>query len=89
MAKKISLAKLCKRAKFEMQLGKQWDVLVYPDEASKYVYRAEAIIEIVETADCGSIGGFSDGMERWNKRYTIEERISFLYDKYVKEKGNG
>ena len=45
----------------------------------KYHHKAEALIEVLETKDCGSVGGFDKGQPRPR---TLFDRWDWLYRKY-------
>ena len=79
----VSLEALCDLARGAIASAKQWDSLQHADVVLKDMIKAEAIIEIVEVEDCGSIGGFSDGMDKL-ANHTVEQRVDFLYNKYVR-----
>ncbi len=53
---------------------------------------AETLIEVVETLDCGSVGGFGDGQDKM-ANYSLFERWDYLVKKYwpkgLKAKGEG
>lgn len=60
----------------------QWDKLKNPEciaLSSKYFYKAEALIELLEIEDCGSIGGFDKGQPETNNLF---DRWDWLYRKY-------
>ncbi|MCP5004644.1 MAG: hypothetical protein GY941_12010 [Planctomycetes bacterium] len=46
----------------------------------EYAYKAESLIEVLEVADCGSIGGFGQGQKYSGGRLT--DRYEYLKDKY-------
>jgi hypothetical protein len=47
------------------------------DNASKYMFKAESLIERLETDDCGSIGGYDP------KSPVVRENGFRLYDRFV------
>lgn len=74
---------ILKRIEKELQMVYQWSDLFekkrvntdYSYRAFEYMYRAEALIELLEIHDCGSTGGF-DGEE--SGLYSLEERLALL-----------
>lgn len=71
----------------ELQMTEQWLRARNPEWASSYVQhinRAEALIELVEVFDCGSVGGFGKGQPQ--QRQNLFERWLWLRDKYVAAK---
>jgi hypothetical protein len=52
----------------------------YSNGVTKYLFKAEALIEILEVTDCGSTGGFDKGQESQG----LVERFLWLLDKYNK-----
>lgn len=57
-------------------------------EVGQHYTAAEALIEVLEVYDCGSVGGFSKGQdrERAEGRSGLNYRFKFLADKYSKQK---
>ena len=47
------------------------------DNASKYMFKAESLIEILEVDDCGSIGGYDQ------KSPVIRKSGFLLYDRFI------
>lgn len=56
----------------------------YSETAFGYMHRAEALIELLEVADCGSVGGFDQGEEGL---YSLEERFKLLKRKKPEQAG--
>ena len=59
----------------------------FTGNAIEYLYRAEALIELLETVDCGSVGGFDvsrDGHGSPRGFYSLEERYEALVKKGTK-----
>ena len=52
----------------------------YSSGVTKYLFKAEALIEILEANDCGSVGGFDANQ----KSRGLYERFLWLLDKYNK-----
>lgn len=53
--------------KLELTVAAQWKDRINTDCAGFYVrglHKAEALIELLEIADCGSVGGFDKGQPR-------------------------
>ena len=70
----------------ELKMAYQWskqfaEKRIKPDYSTNafgYIHRAEALIELLEVHDCGSVGGFDEG----NKGlYSLEERYAALVKK--------
>jgi len=54
----------------------QW-VIISPSGYAKYYQKAEALIELLEIEDCGSVGGFD------NKNKLVKETKFDLYDRFL------
>lgn len=50
----------------------------FVESSIAHAHRAEALIELLEVHDCGSVGGFDEGHKGL---YSIEERYAFLRKK--------
>lgn len=55
----------------------------YVEAAFGYLHQAEALIELLEVFDCGSVGGFDEGQQGL---YSLEERFDFLRNKHKHER---
>lgn len=55
----------------------------YVESAFVCIHKAEALIELLEIHDCGSIGGFDQGRKGL---YSLEERYELLKSKYVSKR---
>jgi len=63
-----------------LHLVAQWsETPAWCEKVAKYYHHAEALIEVLETADCGSVGGFDNGQPRPR---TLFDRLDWLYRKY-------
>lgn len=58
---------------------KQWSEMQQWENAAKYAAKADALIELLEVDDCGSIGGFDAkrGQDR-DRHWTLTERYDWL-----------
>ena len=91
----ISIKTLLEKALRHLKI-QQWVDSKYFDVASKNLFQAISLIELVEIYDCGSIGGFGKGQLITNEKGTVYTnmyhpifaRFLWLYEKYV-EKGKG
>jgi hypothetical protein len=70
----------------ELRMVYQWSVqfaekrinVGFSSNVLQYMQKAEALIELLEVHDCGSVGGFDEG----NKGlYSLEERYEALKEK--------
>ena len=71
-----------KNIRSEVAMRAQWNS---PDTLGlKYAHhmKLEALVELVEEWDCGSIGGFGVGQEGHNFRSNLLERAEWLLNKY-------
>lgn len=58
----------------------QWsDKAEWANKVAEYYYKAEALIEVLEIVDCGSIGGHDKGQPR---ACSLFNRWDWLYRKY-------
>lgn len=71
---------ILKAALFNLEQVKQWADMGLYGNAAKYSAKAEACIELLEVADCGSTGGFDVGQDR-EKNWTLEMRYRWLKEK--------
>lgn len=57
----------------------------FSDGVTKYLFKAEALVEILEVNDCGSIGGFDTEIHADHRgAMGLYERFLFLVEKYNK-----
>lgn len=57
--------------------------VAWTENVIKYIYRAEALIELLEVHDCGSAGGFDkDTGDPRHGLFSLEERLEALKRKY-------
>ncbi len=76
-----------KRSAQWMKMKPEW-----LDRSSKYLIKAESLIEILEVKDCGSIGGFDQANQLPGRRegsYDLCERFLLLTRKHKDEKKIG
>lgn len=50
------------------------------ETATQYLHEASTIIEIVETHQCGSVGGFGEG---FTGQRTLDNRLAYLEEVYL------
>ena len=82
----ISIDKILDVIESEIQQMYQWSYQFaekrvkaeYVTNAIAHAHRAEALIELLEVHDCGSVGGFDEGNQGI---YSIELRYAFLRKK--------
>lgn len=55
----------------------------YTSTMLRYLYHAEALIELLEIHDCGSVGGFDEETGSKHGLYYLEERLAALEKKYT------
>ena len=80
----ITYMKILYSAFHEMRQMRQWIDYRTPKGASamaRSAAKAEALIELVEIADCGVVGGFSEGYGYRNTN-SLYRRWGFLFEKY-------
>jgi hypothetical protein len=91
MKDSLAISKILTKALSCFQQMAQWSRLCNFDHAFKYQSQAEALIELVEVHDCGSIGGFSRGqlpngnggsIKYGDMFYSLYARWLFLAEKY-------
>lgn len=88
----ITVEKILLEAGYRFYMMWQDLELFSKSEASSYnnsFFRATALVELVEVFDCGSIGGFGEGLAVPNgerTHYTLWERFADLYKRYIGDK---
>jgi hypothetical protein len=91
MKDSLAISKILTKALSCFQQMAQWSHSRNFDYVYQYQSQAEALIELVEVHDCGSIGGFSKGqqpngndgsMKYGNKFHSLYARWLFLAEKY-------
>ena len=85
--KNISIRVLIKRAMECLNQINQWrDNLHSLGNAHKYYIKAEALIELIETIDCGSVGGYANEgkIDKLKSQYdSLFARWLYYYDIFV------
>lgn len=69
---------ILKAARSHLQQVDQWAEMLSWGRAAHYAAKAEACIELVEVADCGSVGGFDVGQDRDGVLWTLDKRLKWL-----------
>lgn len=70
---------ILKNIKESLSAITQWSEMQHWENAAKYAAKAEALIELLEVDDCGSIGGFDAkrGQNR-DRHWTLTKRYDWL-----------
>jgi len=64
----------------------QWSTLMIPEwsvRISANLFRAEALIELLEKLDCGHVGGFDERQRARNNNPKLFDRWEWLYRKHI------
>jgi hypothetical protein len=78
----ISVQKILEEVRDGFQQIAQWNGLSSIGNKLEHYYKTEALVELLEVFDCGSVGGFGEGQEDNNDLYA---RFLYLRNKYAKE----
>ena len=79
MTKLMELVK--EQIRSDLRLIEQWKGSYdWADNVAKYYHKLEALVELLEIYNCGSVGGFDEGQVD-HKRYTLEERAEYVLNK--------
>jgi hypothetical protein len=62
----------------------QWSELHHFGSAAEYYAKAEALIELLEVDDCGSVGGFDRGRGQTTPPRSLSARLKWLTSLPVK-----
>lgn len=83
MKKSILIKDIFKEIEDALQQVDQWVEMKDYCRANKYSDQAEALIELVEVADCGSVGGFGNHTAQGITDKSLAGRYSWLKNKYT------